>query len=167
MGCHLNVVILVRDLKDIEILKSYLLLVWSQWDYLDDHGFNMMGTSMREDFGGIEMSSHRADLLQRLDHVLAQLDRGLEHLQQNKPWLDEYGLQRMKRQYGELRKILLEVDREALKVLTCASSRLTTPSELHQLTWTRTGSHSTFMCAPHCLSIGGRLGCLILVSLHH
>ena len=167
LGSRLHVVQMVRDLKDIEILKSYLLLIWSEWNSSRQFGSDAMRISTREDFSGIGMSSHRADLLQRLDHVLAQLDRESEQLQQDKPRLDGGDLQRMKCQYGELRETLLEVDREVLKILTRALSRLTTLFEplthvdTHRITF---GVH---MCTPSCLSIGSRLGCSILVSLHH
>ena len=140
VGSRSRVVQTVRGLKDIEILKSYLLLIWSEWDYLFDHGYARMQISIRRDFSGVEMSSHRVDLLLRLDHVLAQLDRGLRHFQQEKPGLKEDGLQKRKNQYGRLREILLEVDQEALKVLARASSRLTTHLN-YQLTRSYTGIH--------------------------
>ena len=111
-GSHPDVVRMFRDLKDIEILKSYLLLVWSEWDFLYDAGFRDMCNLIRKDFSGIEMHSHRADLVERLDHVLEQLDRGLEHLRQDKPKLSKDDLQEGKDQYGKLREILLEEDRK-------------------------------------------------------
>ena len=111
----------VQNLEDIEILKSYLLLIWSEWNCLSEEGRRMMEISIREDFSGMEMNSHCADLIQHLDHVFAQLDRGLEHLQQNKPKLDEGDLRTMKLEYGRLRETLLEVDQEAR-----TSSRVTT-----------------------------------------
>jgi len=99
----------VRALGDIEVLKSYLLLVWSEWDFIWPDGFGEMCTSIREDFGGIEMGHHREDLIERLDHVLGQLDRGLGHFKERKPSLDAGHIQRAKDHYGEL-KVLLEVD---------------------------------------------------------
>jgi len=86
----------VRALGDKETLKSYLLLVWSEWDpihlggvhnysgqhYSHQKSLYEMCTSIREDFSGIRMRQHREDLLQWLDHVLGQLDLGLGHLQQ-------------------------------------------------------------------------------------
>ena len=117
MGSDSDVVKVVRNLKNIEILKSYLLLVWSEWNSLLD-GLDMMCDSIREDFGGIEMCPHRADLVERLDHVLGQLDRGLEYLQQDGPELDEDDLERRKEQYGKLKEVLLEVDRKVLEALT-------------------------------------------------
>ena len=100
------------SLKDIEILKSYLLLVWSEWNPLYDAGFDEMCNLIHEDFSGIELYPCRADLVERLDQVLGQLNRGLEYLRQDTPWLDEYGFQKRKRQYGELKAILLEEDRK-------------------------------------------------------
>ena len=65
----------VRALVDIEVLKSYLFVVWSEWDWLSNSCFDEMCIVIREDFGGIEMRHYRADLIQRLDDVLGQLDR--------------------------------------------------------------------------------------------
>ena len=101
----------VRNIGDINILKSYLL-IWSERDcYID--GYREIRTSISDDFSGIETNSHRGDLPKRLDHALAQLDREVEHLQQNKPNLNRVDLER-RFQYTTLKKTLLEVDREAL-----------------------------------------------------
>ena len=126
-GSHPDVVRMFRDLKDIEILKSYLLLIWSEWDFLYDAGFRDMCNLIRKDFSGIEMHPHRADLVERLDHVLEQLDRGLEHLRQDKPKLSKDDLQEGKDQYGKLRAILLEEDRKTLGVLTSTRSGIDRP----------------------------------------
>ena len=116
---------MIRSLKDIEILKSYLLLVWSEWDCLYMADFDEMCNLICEDFSGIEMCSDRADLVERLDQVFGQLNRGLEYLRQDKPGFGERGLQHRREQYGELRTILLEEDRKASGVLTRTSSRFT------------------------------------------
>ena len=109
----------VRQLRDVEILESYFLLVWSEWDGIDgDACFSEMRTSIREDFGGIGMWRHREVLIERLDHILGQLDTGLEHLKQQNPYLREDGIQKARKQYGKLKKLLLEVDREAMEILT-------------------------------------------------
>ena len=113
-GTDDSVVEAVRALKDVEVLKSYLLLVWSEWDTLDPDGFEEMCTLIREDFGGIEMRHHRADLVKRLDHILGQLDHGLEYFQQQKPWFREYHIQGKKNQYRELRETLLEMNSRTL-----------------------------------------------------
>ena len=133
LGSCRQVVLAVRDLKDIEILKSYLLLVWSEWDYPYREDYLEMEDSIRRDFSGIEMNSHRADLLQRLDYILAELDRGLKHFQQYNPRFHRDRLQWGKTRYRGLRETLLEVDRAASEVPTRASSRLTTPFN-YQLT---------------------------------
>ena len=125
-GSHVYVADTVKALGDIETLKSYLLLVWSEWDYLGYGGFDGMHTSILEEFNGIGAGHHREALLRHLDHVLGQLDLGLEHLRQRKPSLDEYCIERMKFQYESLRDTLLEVDMEAMNTLTREPSRFTT-----------------------------------------
>ena len=110
-GC---VVRYIRGLGDIEVLKSYFLLVWSEWDSILGSGYYEMETSIREDFYGIGMYRHREDLIRRLDHVLGQLDRGPEYLKRHKPWIDDYHILTGKGEYGKLREVLLEVEREAM-----------------------------------------------------
>ena len=109
-GIDVPIVKAVRALKDIEVLKSYLLVVWSEWDTLYSDSFYERCTLIREDFGGIEMRHHWTDLIQRLDHVLAQLDRGLEYIQQHKLQFNEDDLWWGKRKYRELRETLLEMN---------------------------------------------------------
>ena len=103
----------IRRLGDIEILTSYLYLVWSECYAIPPEGFEEMCTSIREDFGGTWAGYNREDLIRRLDYVLGQLDLGLEYLRQHEPSLNEDEIQQMKRQYGQLEEVLLEVDREA------------------------------------------------------
>jgi len=122
VGTSYSVVRMVRKLRDIKILESYFLLVWSEWDPIySDAGLVEMCTSIREDLGGIV--ANREVLIKRLDHVLGELDRGLEHLKQCNPSLDERHILAAREQYNTLKKTLLEVDREALEVLTRTSSR--------------------------------------------
>ena len=116
-GSYSHVVKAVRELKDVEILKSYLLLVWSEWDSLWPRGFDEMCASIREDFGRIRMGHHRADLLQRLDQVIERLNLGFGYLNEHNPYLEEHDLATMQTQYASLREILLEVDAE-MKTLT-------------------------------------------------
>ena len=108
----------VRTFGDIEIFMSCLLLVWSEWDPVDYLGFADMCTSIREYFSGIGMGGDRGDLVERLDQVLEGLDRGLGFLKKRKPSICGYNIQRAKGQYVRLKGILLEVDREALEILT-------------------------------------------------
>lgn len=113
LGTERDSVQAFRGLGDTETLTSYLLLVWSEWDGILS-GFEEMQTSIREDFSGIGMWHHRKELLQRLDHILEQLEGGFENLQQYKPSLAETHIWVAKAQYEELREVLLEADREAL-----------------------------------------------------
>lgn len=91
-----------------------------------------MVITIQEDFGGIEMGHHRADLIQRLDHVIKRLGRGLEYLERN-PRFDVDCLWRMEHVYQKLRKTLLRVNAEA-KAEAEVIERVA-------------GSHTTFMCA--------------------
>jgi len=153
-GTSSEVVKVVRRLNDIEILKSYLLIAWSEWDTLQDFGFEEMCASLREDFCGIGMGRHRADLAQRLDHILEQLDRGLGYLEEHGPNLDECSRQGMKCQYRKLREVLLEID---TKMITRMSSYPTTTfsgeliqADIHRI------SHDLYVCASPPMSITSR-----------
>ena len=136
----------VRGLGDVEILKSYFLLVWSEWDYLYYPGLEEMEISVQEDFAGIEMWGHREDLNRRLDYVRGQLDRGLEYLKQHDPRIDQYHIRTALERYGRVKEVLMEVDREAMRALTRASFKLTCSMNILILVM-HTESHSTFCCA--------------------
>ena len=111
-GSHLHVVKAVRGLEDIEILKSYMLIAWSEWNALWEEGFDEICVSLREDFCRVGMGHHRVDLVQRLDHILGQLDQGLESLKRHNPNLRQRRFQKMKDQYRKLKEILLEINNE-------------------------------------------------------
>jgi len=100
----------VRGLKDIEVLKSYLFLTWSEWGTLWCDGFEEMCAALHEDFRGTGMGCHQADLIQLLDHVLWQLDRQFGYLKRGYSGIDEISLRRMVHQYQELREVLLEIN---------------------------------------------------------
>ena len=108
----------IRGLGDIEILKSYFLLVWSEWDWLYDSGLDKMKIAIGEDFGGVGMWCHREDLIERLDCVLVQLERGWEFIHQRNLSVNEDHVERGKACYGELKERLLEVDGKATETLT-------------------------------------------------
>jgi len=91
-GTHRHVIERVRRLGDIGVLKSYFLLVWAESDFIFSGGFDEMCNSIREDFSGVEMFHHRYDLIQRLEHILGQLDQGFGYLGQHNPNLSPYHL---------------------------------------------------------------------------
>jgi len=130
----------VRALGDFEVLKSYLLLLWSGQFQVDDWSgaLTEMQISIQEDFGGIGMRDHREELMKRLDCVPEQLDR-LAHA--------GIAVQPTKKQYKEFRRRMLEVDEEAVQELSCTLPWLVrfglpTPADLdmHRI------SLSTFVC---------------------
>ena len=123
-GSQGPIVLHVRALGDIEILKAYLLLVWSEWDYLWISGFEEMEVLIREDFGGIEMWCHRDDLTKHLDHIQGELGRGLEYFKQYYPHIDEHNIKFRKEQYKHLGDVLLGVDKGAMETLTRMCPRL-------------------------------------------
>jgi len=114
----------VRTVRGLNkgILASYLIMIWSEWKPLSDDGFAEMRISVCEDFNGVGNVHHRAELIQRLDYVLGELDRlsGSPNadLEDDKLWRDK--LERhspvMKDRYGELKRIL---DQETTDILEC------------------------------------------------
>ena len=108
--CH------IRGLGDIEILKSYFLLVWSERDHPEDGGLREMEISIRDDFSGVERWHDREELIERLDQVLGQLSLGPAHLEQHlPPWIFvHYNIQRAVSQYSSLKNALLEVHESVL-----------------------------------------------------
>ena len=68
----------VRRLGDVDILKSYFLLIWSDQCLPLSTGVNEMEGSIRKDFGGDGMENNREELIARLDLVLGRLDRRRE-----------------------------------------------------------------------------------------
>ena len=100
----------IRGLGDIEILKSYFLVVWSEWVYLYNDHLERMEVSIREDFGGIEVQDHRKDLIERVHHILGELNKGPAHLKLQ--WPDYCGnfMSFTKRSYERLERVLLQVE---------------------------------------------------------
>lgn len=112
-----NLVRYFRRLRDPDILKSYFILVWSEHDPLHDSGFAEVPTSIAWGLGGVWTQQHRVCLIQRLNHILGELDRGLEHFKLYEESITEDEIQGRKDQYGTLREILLEVHQTAMKPL--------------------------------------------------
>ena len=100
----------IRGLGDIEILKSYFLVVWSEWEYLSYDHLEREEVLIQEDFGGIEMQYHRKDLIERLHHILGELDRGLAYLKLQWPDYHEGNMKQARYSYKRLQEVLLAVD---------------------------------------------------------
>ena len=122
-GTSFDIVHQIRGLGDIEILKSYFLLVWSEWERFRYSCLQEMVIAISEDFGGIGVWRHRKDLIERLDCILEQLDQGEEFLHQHNPSIIGGHAQMAKMGYGELKERLLEVDRKAMETLTRTSPK--------------------------------------------
>ncbi|KAF9780471.1 hypothetical protein BJ322DRAFT_1112471 [Thelephora terrestris] len=114
LGTDPDIIRHVRRLGDLEILKSYFLLVWSEWELPSRDSLDMMKITIREDFSGTRMRRHREDLVQRLDHVLGELRREPGHFNRHiegrlylhiEDWIKE-----TRGVYRELRDVLLEVE---------------------------------------------------------
>ena len=108
LGAGPHVLKAVWALRDIEVFKSYLVIVWSEWD--TPRGCDEMCTSIREDFSGIGMGHHRAELIRRLDYVLGQMDHRLEYPGPRNRYLHAITQRRSKGKYQKLRETLLEID---------------------------------------------------------
>ena len=111
----------IRGLGDTEVLKSYFLLAWSEWDWLYNSGLDEVEIAIGEEFGRTGMWSHREDLIERVDYVLGQLERGQEFPELRNPWARKLYIRTVKRQYAKLKETLLRVDRNAMEALTRTS----------------------------------------------
>ena len=121
-GCDRDVLRTIRTLKDARILTSYLITIWSEWKLLYYGDLVEMQISVCEDFKGIGVGCHRAELIQRLDSILGELYRRL----QNPDVTLEDGLWRrrvgpssrvMKDSYREFKRVLQEMDQKATELL--------------------------------------------------
>ena len=83
---------------------------WSEWVYFYNHHLERTEVSIREDFGGIEMRDHRKDLIERVHHILGELDKGFAYLKPWWPGYPEYWMWRAKESYKKLEEVLQEVD---------------------------------------------------------
>ncbi|KAF9644088.1 hypothetical protein BDM02DRAFT_1229846 [Thelephora ganbajun] len=106
-GAHSDVVQIVRELWDVELIASYLFVVWSEWTNLWKNGCPLMMALIKEELCGIEAVGYQEDLIQRLRYALLRLDPG--------SFKERY--------YVEFRRALLKVDEETTKTLTSMSHR--------------------------------------------
>ena len=102
-----SMVQIIRELRDTRLIVSYLHIIWSEWCQLGSYGVLVMRQLIREELGGIGAAEHHTDLIQKLDYVLSQLDQ-----------LQGVSLLLVEGEYEELRRELLEVDEEAMGILT-------------------------------------------------
>jgi hypothetical protein len=105
-GGSSKIIAYVRRLGDIDLLKSYFLLVWTDRSGIIIGQANAMKESLQQDFGGTGMEEHRKDLIRRLDQVLGWLDQGLE----SHPH-DMY-FNNSKAHYTDLKGVLVELDKD-------------------------------------------------------
>jgi len=112
----------IQQLGGGELIVSYLHVFWSEEHKIWHRDMSVMRRLIREELGGIGATGHRTDLIRRLDYVVLQLDQG-----QGKP--------SARRRYEGLRRELLMVDEEAMRILTGTSSSchlfLSTDSRVH------------------------------------
>ena len=114
VGTSTNVVQIVRELGDVRLIVSYLLVVWSEFGDFEPIDGSAIRCLIREELGGIEAAGYRADLIRRLDYVLSQLDRGLDNIwRPHNLFVTERSSLRMKQQYEGFRTELLEADVKA------------------------------------------------------
>ena len=110
-GTKPDVIRYIRGLGDLEILKSYFLLVWSEWEHLSTDRLDAMEISIQEDFCGPEMGQHREDLVQRLDDILGEFGRGLGNSKQRSALFNsEDDIRGAKEGYEKLKNVLLDVE---------------------------------------------------------
>ena len=118
-----DIVRTVRGLNNVGVLTSYLILVWLGSGSLNSNNPAEIRASFREDFNGVGMGDHRAELIQRLglyisgesDERSERLDFDLD-LEDNELRDSEERLQYQRARYIELKRILQEVDQEATKI---------------------------------------------------
>ena len=105
-------VLFVRGLGDIEILKSYFLLVWTdEWTPIPSV-ISDTEDCIRQVFGTSGTEHHRRELVERLDHVLGQLDQKLEDCRERNQLTLERDLQDARARYAGFKRVLLEVDEQ-------------------------------------------------------
>lgn len=107
-----NVLPAIRSRKDTELLTSYLVTMWSEWDCAGEWAFEGMCEVLKEEFccgGGDEvMRERRTDLLARLNWVLGELSRGWEYLRMKNEDVKPNEFELIRERYRELKRILVQ-----------------------------------------------------------
>lgn len=99
----------VRSLNSPELLKEYLVTVWSEWDWPIPWVRDYMHTTVTESFGGEEMKGHREELCNRLRTIRDRFELGLDHLQKEGLEMSADEFQSTKEAYKELLGTLEEM----------------------------------------------------------
>jgi len=122
-GCDRDIVRTIRVLDDTRILTSYLITIWSEWKLIDYDDFVEIQMSVREDFKGIGVGCHRAELIQRLDSILGELYRRSRRLRnvtlEDRLWREKVGHSSrvMEGQYREFKRVLQEMEQKGNEIL--------------------------------------------------
>jgi len=109
--CNRNIVRTVRELGDIGILTSYLIIIWSWRVFINLSGFAEVRMSICEDLKGINMGYHRAELIQLLDSISIN-----QPSVRSGAALANY-IRITGAMYQEFKRMLQEVDRNANEIL--------------------------------------------------
>ena len=100
----------IQALNNPELLTAYLIVVWSEWDWLAPWVCDYMCTVIRKNFGGEGMKGHREELHRRLSSVQEQLDLGLGPLREHGSKMSGDHFEPTKETYGALMKTLQEME---------------------------------------------------------
>lgn len=103
-----NVLPAIRARSDIQLLTSYLITMWSEWDCAGEWAFEGMCEALWDEYCGDdgEVVECRKDLLARLNLVLAELGKGLGHLRVRHPDMQPDEFEVIRERYRELKRIL-------------------------------------------------------------
>ena len=119
-GNSRTVIRVVRELRDVNLTVSYLLIVWSEWGHLQPDVFLAMRRLIREELSGIGLAGYRVDLIERLKYVVFRISQGWNIHPIDNDSSDNLAERMM--QYEELKRDLLAVDKNAAKILTILTS---------------------------------------------
>ena len=108
-----NVLPAVRSRKDTELLASYLVTMWSEWDCAGEWVFEGMCDVLREEFvrrdgDDVVLREYRMDLLARLNLVLRELGKGLDYLRVRNLEIQPDEFEVISERYKELKRILVQ-----------------------------------------------------------
>ena len=73
-GASLDAFQTVRKTGNLELITSYLFVVWSKWSWSYPDGCTAVLEFIRSGLRGVEGMGYRADLIKRLNAVLSQMD---------------------------------------------------------------------------------------------